>query len=172
MRHLISMLLACMSLCGASAVAAGPLGADFLFECALCTPAAADRFVGRVGPGDYYLQADGYAWNEVDAEASTITIKTLVEGYTRSPLIFRLSWLPEQFRLLDVTVSSSSTFQTSFSWGAGELVVDMGDQYFAQGAQIAFDVTAAPVPEPAPWLMSATAVALWLLPRQRKGDER
>lgn len=171
MRCQMSMLLAGSLFGGSPAFAAGALGTDFLFECLQCTPVTADHFVGKVGPGDYYLRADGYAWNEVDVEASTITIKSLVDGYTRSPLIFRLSWSPEQFRLLDVAVSPNSTIQTGFSWAAGELVVDMGDQYFAQGAQITFDVVAAPVPEPATWLMSVGAIVLWRLRHQRKGGQ-
>lgn len=156
-----------------SAFAAGPLGTDFLFECPQCTPVIADHFIGKAGPGDYQLMADGYAWNEVDVEASTITIKALVEGYTRSPLIFRLTWSPTQFRLVDVAVSPTSTFgETGYSWSAGELVVDMGDRYFVQGTQITFDVTAAPVPEPAPWLLAMSATALWTLRRLKKGGQR
>ena len=81
--------LGCSLLGAAPALAAGPLGTDFLFECPQCTPVTADHFIGKAGPGDYRLMADDYAWNEVDVEASTITIKSLIDVYTRSPLIFR-----------------------------------------------------------------------------------
>src|SRR4051812_20501835 len=84
---------------------AGLLGTDFLFECSQCTPATAEHFIGKAGPADYALKADGYVWNEVDVEASSISIKADIEGYTRSPLIFRLTWSPAQYRLVDAAIS-------------------------------------------------------------------
>ena len=164
-RSAIPALLCSLLGCGAPA-SADLLGASFLFECAECTPATADDFVGKPGPADYSLKFDGYTWREIDIEASTISIKTVMEGYTRSPLFFRLTWSPAEYTLLNATISPASTFTTSYSCGPGELVVDMGGQYFAQGSQITFDLTAAPVPEPtASWLLAlGAAVLLW---RQR-----
>jgi len=160
MKHFNRAAILAALLSATPAFASSALGTGFLFECFECTPAVAERFVGKAGPGDYRLIADDYAWNEVDIEASTISIKSLVEGYTRSPLTFRLTWSPEEFRLLDVSVAANSTFGASYSWGAGELVVDMSGQYFEQGAFITFELVAAPVPEPAPWLLGVGALGL------------
>lgn len=164
--HLPLLLLSGL-LSAATPTWAGLLGTDFLFECPQCTPVTAEHFIGKAGPGDYALKADGYTWNEVDIEASTISIKAVMEGYTRSPLIFRLTWSPTDYHLLNATVSPSSTFVTGYSWGAGELVVDMGDQYFVAGSQITFDLTAAAVPEPGAWQLGLVGAAV-LLSRRRE----
>lgn len=161
MQHqLPHVLLFCLLGCALPA-SAELLGTDFLFECPQCTPATAEHFIAKAGPADYQLKADGYTWSEVDVEASTITITKTVEGYTRSPLIYRLTWSPANYGLQDVTIAPASTFTAGYSWGAGELVVDMGDQYFAQGARIIFNLSAAPVPEPAAaWLLGLGVAAL------------
>ncbi|MDR7297424.1 MYXO-CTERM domain-containing protein [Pelomonas aquatica] len=165
--HLPLLLLGGL-LSAATPTWAGLLGTDFLFECPQCTPATAEHFIGKAGPGDYALKGDGYTWDEVDVEASTISIKVVVEGYTRSPLIFRLTWSPADYHLLNATASPSSTFMTGYSWGPGELMVDMGDQYFVAGSQITFDLTAATVPEPSAWLLGLMGAAMILWRRERR----
>jgi hypothetical protein len=146
---------------------AGLLGTDILFECPQCTPATADHFIAKAGVGDYALKSDDYTWHEVDVEASTITIKNFIDGYTRSPLVFRLTWSPAQYHLLSASVASDSTFVTGYSWAAGELLVNMGDQFIAQGTQITFNLTAAPVPEPSAVLLGPLGAAFLLWRRRR-----
>jgi hypothetical protein len=146
---LISLLLGCCTPAFADLI-----GTDILFECRECTPSTADHFVAVAGPSDYLLQGDGYAWNEIDVEASTVTIKSLIGGYTRSPLFFRLTWSPQQYHLASVSVAPASSFEPGYSWRSGELIVDMGAWDFAAGDHVTFNLTAAPVPEPAQWLLA------------------
>ena len=166
MQRVLAATLLITVLGGCVPASASPIGVDFLFECGECTPATADHFLGKTGPADYQLKFDGYTWYEVDVEASTISVKSLVEGTTRSPLIFKLTWSPEQNTLLSAAISPASSFQTGYSWGRGELSIDMGGSYFAQGDQIVFDLTAAAVPEPSGWWLAITGGAL--LWRQRR----
>ena len=151
MQPVTAALLLGSFMSGGAAASAGLVGVNLVFECAQCTPAVADQFTGVAGPADYSLNFDDYTWNEVDVEASTITIKSFVEGMTRSPLVFRLTWSPAAFRLQGAAISPLSSYETGYSWGPGELVVDMGDRYFLPHQFITFDLTAAPVPEPGRW---------------------
>jgi len=155
---LISALLAC-----SPPTFAGLLGTDMVFECRECTPSTSDHFVAVAGPRDYLLSFDDYVWNEVDVENSAITIRWLMGGYTRSPLFFRLSWSPQQFRLGRASISAASSIEPGYSWGPGELVVGVGGWDFAQGDHVTFDLVASPVPEPAMGLLAALGTLL--LPR-------
>jgi hypothetical protein len=167
MQRLASLALVAGLFGHAIPASAALLGTDFLFECGQCTPAVADHFIGKAGPSDFQLKFDDYVWYEVDVEAASISFKALVEGSIRSPLVFRLTWSPAQYHLAQATISPTSTFETGFSWGPGELLVDLGGMYLLQGDQITFDVAAAPVPEPASWLLAMLGAAALLCRRRR-----
>jgi hypothetical protein len=138
------------------------LGTNILFECRECTPPTSEHFAAVAGPSDYLLQFDGYAWNEIDVEASSITIKSLIGGFTRSPLLFRLTWPHQRYHLLKASIAPTSSFEPGYSWGPGELVVDMGAQDFAQGDHVTFNLIATPVPEPEQWLLTSLGTLLLL----------
>ncbi|MDR7271540.1 hypothetical protein J2X20_004208 [Pelomonas saccharophila] len=154
---LISAMLAC---CPPSL--AGLLGKDMVFECLECTPSTSDHFVAVAGPRDYLLSFDEYVWNEVDVEDSSITILWLMGGYTRSPLFFRLTWSPQQYRLAHASIAAGSSIEPGYSWGPGELVVGVGGWDFVQGDHVTFNLVASPVPEPATGLLAALGtILLW-----------
>lgn len=167
MQRFVPLALVAGLLSASIPASAALLGTDFLFECGECTPAVAEHFVGKAGPADYQLKFDGYTWYEVDVEASTISFKSLVEGAIRSPLVFRLSWWPAQYRLSHAAIAATSSFQPGYSWAQGELMLDLGGYYLLQGDQVTFELTAVPVPEPASWLLAALG-AVALLWRQKR----